>query len=262
MAMNTATMWAFTINNPTEEMYALVKQGYPDYLRALIYTNEVGKDGTPHIQGWMKLQKQQRLSFCKKLFPTAHFTPLTNAEYELNTRRYVQKDDNTTDGAHIQQFNDPIPDAISLLKKLCRSYINFVLEVDDAATANTARDNERIVEKMHDNKALLLHIRKDEKEMVYHSPSVAKIFVSPMYNKVKKEYLQEIFSHELHKTEDADDDETQEAPSGLLEWEYQQAAIEECVSEGEEDGDGEDDSDGVEDVEDGDSESDQGDGGD
>ena len=70
----TTAFWGFTINNYTDTDVALVQQGYPDYMRELVYTFEKGeKTGTPHIQGWLKLQRQQRASFVSKLFPRAHF---------------------------------------------------------------------------------------------------------------------------------------------------------------------------------------------
>jgi len=213
MAMNTATFWAFTINNPDENDYAIVRQGYSDYVRSLIHTSEVGKDGTPHIQGWLKLQKQQRLSFVKKLFPRAHFTPLTKAEHELNTRRYVQKDDETTAGAHIQQHYEPIPDAVKLLEKYCQRYKDSIFETADNETDNTNHQADVIEKMSNDIAALRLYIKKQEKDDVSYKPSIAKILVSPMYSKIKKEFLEEIFCHIWHSN-DADDNESEQQDAG------------------------------------------------
>ena len=180
MAMTTATFWAFTINNPDENDYALVRNGYPDYVRSLIHTSEVGDEGTPHIQGWLKLQKQQRLSFVKKLFPKAHFTPLTREEHERNTRDYVQKNDATTAGAHIQQYNDPIPDCVSILKRFCVRYIESSRPMD----AQT-----------YDMVNFFRHCRQYESEAVIEQPYNAKIFVSPTYTRIKKGYCEEFLQH-------------------------------------------------------------------
>lgn len=185
MAMNTATYWAMTINNPDDNDYALVTTGYPDYVRSLIHTREIGGDGTEHIQAWIKLKRQQRMSFVKKLFPRGHFTPLASDEYELNTRRYVQKNDDTTAGAHIQQFNDPVTDCITLLKK-------FATELLEAN--RLAFDNGTYVKE--DTKRWLL-VR--EREAVVEDPYNAKVFVSPTYSKVKALYWQEIFLHICNK---------------------------------------------------------------
>jgi len=211
--MNTATFWAFTINNPDENDYAIVRQGYSDYVRSLIHTTEVGQDGTPHIQGWLKLQKQQRLSFVKKLFPRAHFTPLTQAEHELNTRRYVQKDDETTAGAHIQRHNDPIPDAAALLTQYCQRYKDHILEAADNLTDKTEHQAEYLDKASNDVVALRVFIRAQEKNDVSFKPAMAKLLVSPMYSKIKKEYLEEIFCYVWNK-QDADDDESQQQDAG------------------------------------------------
>jgi hypothetical protein len=185
MAMNTATYWAMTINNPDDNDYALVTTGYPDYVRSLIHTREIGGDGTEHIQAWIKLKRQQRMSFVKKLFPRGHFTPLASDEYELNTRRYVQKNDDTTAGAHIQQFNDPVTDCITLLKKFAR-------ELRDDNEEQSRTDGKYV----GDIKRWLLH---REREAVVEDPYNAKVFVSPTYNKVKTLYWQEIFLHIVNK---------------------------------------------------------------
>jgi hypothetical protein len=229
--MNTATFWALTINNPDENDYAIIRQGYPDYVRSLIHTTEVGHDGTPHIQGWMKLQRQQRLSFVKKLFPRAHFTPLTQAEHELNTRRYVQKEDETTAGAHTQTHNTPIPDAVTLLERYCQRYKDKIFEVADDETDNTNRYADALIRMSSDIGALRRYITEQERNDVTQKPSIAKLLVSPMYSKIKKEFLAQIFSHVWNK-QDADDDETEEAASGVLGEEFQSAEIQEAEAEG------------------------------
>jgi len=176
-----------TINNPDDNDYAIVRQGYPDYIRSLIHTDEVGEDGTPHIQAWIRLQKQQRMSFVKKLFPRGHFTPLAKEEHELNTRRYVQKNDDTTDGAHIQLHNDPIPDCVSILKRFCQEV---------AESNRQAFDSNNIGRSAGD---ITSCIKRMEAAAVVDNPYNAKIFVSPTYARIKQKYLGEIFQHIIHK---------------------------------------------------------------
>jgi len=85
-------------------------------------------------------------------------------------------------------------------------------------------------------------------------------FRNVYYTSWREEYENNIAGGQ---TEDADDNSSVEQDSsGEMGREHQQAEIEVCSSESEEDEGGEDDSDGVEDAEDGDRESDQGDGGD
>lgn len=212
--MNTATFWAMTINNPDENDYAIVTTGYPDYIRSLIHTSEVGEDGTPHVQAWVRLKRQQRMSFMKKLFPRGHFTPLASDEYELNTRRYVQKNDGTTNGAHIQQHNDPITDCITLLKR-------FASEIVDN---NRSWNKEQ--EKRNPDKQIKpigaerwqQHLRTLEREAVVSDPYNAKVFVSPTYARVKREYFADIFEHVVQKR-DADDNPPIKQDTGRqVEW--------------------------------------------
>lgn len=68
--------WCFTLNNPTEADQELLDQAWEQgKLEYLICGNEVGATGTPHVQGYMILKKQGRLSAVKKLLPRAHIEP-------------------------------------------------------------------------------------------------------------------------------------------------------------------------------------------
>jgi len=114
----TTAFWSMTINNPDERDLALVRNGYGDYCREIIHTLEVGEEGTTHIQAWVKLQRQQRMSLMRKLFPGGHFKPLTSDEYVHNTKLYAQKDDETTAGSHVHIFHDPTDTVESVVKKV------------------------------------------------------------------------------------------------------------------------------------------------
>ncbi len=58
--------WIFTINNPTEDDTPCF-----DKIAYMIVAQEVGKNGTPHIQGYVCFKNRQRLSAVKKIFPRA-----------------------------------------------------------------------------------------------------------------------------------------------------------------------------------------------
>lgn len=96
--MSMSTHYAITINNPDENDRAMCVRGHPDYFKHFIWQEEVGEDGTPHIQGLVKLHRQQRFSFMKKLFPRAHLTALNSDEHKENMLHYVQK--NSDDGSN------------------------------------------------------------------------------------------------------------------------------------------------------------------
>lgn len=59
--------WCFTINNPNESDIV-----HSDKFLYVVYGNEVGDEGTPHLQGYVCYHNRQRLSAVKKMFPRAH----------------------------------------------------------------------------------------------------------------------------------------------------------------------------------------------
>ena len=102
--MALSTHYAITINNPDENDHAMCVRGHPDYFKHFIWQEEVGEDGTPHIQGLVKLHRNQRFSFMKKLFPRAHLTALNSDEHRENMLHYVQK--STDDGTATDSTSD------------------------------------------------------------------------------------------------------------------------------------------------------------
>ena len=58
-----AQSWMFTINNPTEADDPRKWAG----VRFVVWQLEKGEQGTPHYQGYVELETQQRLSACKKI---------------------------------------------------------------------------------------------------------------------------------------------------------------------------------------------------
>lgn len=68
--MSRAKNWCFTLNNPSDED-RLVLSGLVDgksMFSYLIYGNEVGEQGTPHLQGFFSLSQRKRLLELKKVF--------------------------------------------------------------------------------------------------------------------------------------------------------------------------------------------------
>jgi len=166
----TTAFWSMTINNPDERDLALVRNGYADYCRELIHTLEVGAEGTPHIQAWVKLQRQQRMSFMRKLFPGGHFKPLTSAEYVANTKVYAQKDDDTTAGAHVHVYHDPIETIESVVKQVATA----MLELRDTPSPLMTR------------RAMV------ESDMVRKDYKKAKMFVGATYRAMWNRYAYDI----------------------------------------------------------------------
>lgn len=66
-----AREWAFTINNPTDADRDLL-EALADQITYMIIANEIGEEGTPHIQGC--LHEKNRISFkqLQKFIPRGH----------------------------------------------------------------------------------------------------------------------------------------------------------------------------------------------
>nr|WAE42920.1 MAG: replication associated protein [Cressdnaviricota sp.] len=195
-----ATQWSMVINNPTETDYALVTRGYPDYVREMVWTREIGENGTEHIQAYVKLQRQQRMSFIKKLFPRGHFKAITRDEYSLNTKEYAQKDDPTTAGAHRQVYNEPIPAADTLLYRLVEEalktgtgkYYSKLWDENTSTLDHPDKPNSPFNLDKEDWIRFTETLKLVEHATVRLQPRIEKILVSAQYKSIKKEWLRDI----------------------------------------------------------------------
>lgn len=182
-----AIHWSMTVNNPDDNDMVLVRNPDPEYIRQLIWTPEQGEDGTPHIQAYVKLMKQQRMSFIKKLFPRGHFKSITADEYKHNCRHYAQKDDKTTIGSHTITCNEQIPDVVQFLRSM----------LEEACGCDPTNDNqpdtpELWMDHWFNPREILNKVLEVEKRAVARRPMVAKFLVSPTYTRVKKLFTREI----------------------------------------------------------------------
>lgn len=241
-----ATYWSMTINNPTETDGVLVRNPNDKYIRQLVWTPEVGEDGTPHVQAWLRLQRNQTLAFVKKLYPRGHFKPLTKEDYNENTHDYAQKNDETTAGHHVISVNDPLPGVDTILYRV----LDEVYKQSDAATKMAGIS-------LND---MLKLTRKIEDDMVSKRAGLEKLFISGTYDKMKRRFYAQILTR---LSVNADDDEASEASSGVLGGQLdrpQEVQVGTC--EGEEDTSGEDGSESGQSSDSGDSASDEEGGGD
>lgn len=166
------TYWRMTINNYDERDLALVRQGYPDDIRKLVYTLEEGESGTPHIQAYIQMKRSVRLSHMRKLFPGANFGTSTSAEWRLNQERYAQKDDKTTRSAHVILNNDPLHTIEGTVRRVVEQMIQDYADTEEFESAR------RLV----------------EREMVVADYTMAKVFVSSTYKTMWKN-----FGHEMYQ---------------------------------------------------------------
>jgi len=166
------TYWRMTINNYDERDLALVRQGYPDDIRKLIWTLEEGQNGTPHIQAYVQMKRSVRMSHMKKLFPGANFGQSNSAEWRLNQHNYAQKDDETTRSAHVVQNNDPLHTVEGTLRRVINN----------------------MIEQYADDVDLVACRRLVERAMVIEDYTMAKVFVSSTYRAMWKD-----FGHEMYQ---------------------------------------------------------------
>lgn len=81
----------FTINNPTAEHRARIIS-YRENGTAVfvVYGNEVGDNGTPHLQGYIEFARQLRFSQARALLPGAHLEPRRGSQAQAIA--YCKKD--------------------------------------------------------------------------------------------------------------------------------------------------------------------------
>ena len=130
MPIEQYTYWSVTINNPDENDYLIMRNPNDKYIRSLVWTPEVGEEGTEHIQAWIRLQRNQSLAFVKKLYPRAHLKPTDKDMYNENSHQYAQKNDETTAGNHHVVLNDPLPGADTILYKVLDQAFDRLMERD------------------------------------------------------------------------------------------------------------------------------------
>lgn len=107
--MSQAKHWCFTINNYEEnDLLLLRKSSDIPCVRYLIFQQEIGEEGTPHIQGYISLDKKQRLNLVKKLVgDRAHLT-LSKGSPQQN-RKYCSKGETAKAGTLEEYGECPTP---------------------------------------------------------------------------------------------------------------------------------------------------------
>lgn len=185
----TTAFWGMTINNYDETDLALVQQGYPDHIRQIVYTLEKGESGTPHVQAYIRLYRQQRLSYMKKLFPRGSFKALMAEEYKLNAQRYAQKLDNTAESPAVitnNPFPDPVQELLGVIRDAFETFHPTSNPFDWTGTkvTNVSWWKEQI-----------------EKLRVEEKPHLAKFYVSPTYTRVWSKFSHSLVQHVIARVQ-------------------------------------------------------------
>lgn len=91
-----ASWWSITINNPTEEDRARLRE-HPSFVKMLKYQDEQGKEGTLHVQGAVQTA-QVRASAMKAWLPRAHIEVARDRQALL---KYVEKAETAVAGTQV-----------------------------------------------------------------------------------------------------------------------------------------------------------------
>lgn len=162
------TYFSGTINNPEENDFILVRNPNEKYIRQLIWTNEVGAEGTPHIQMYVRFFRNQTLNFLHKLYPRGHFKPIDKDDYNENAQRYVQKDDETTRGKHVITTNEAIPE----MERIMMDMFVAIRSTNIHGNSKPRSPNLRQC------------LRLEEDKAVMNKLYLSKMFVSPMWERL------------------------------------------------------------------------------
>jgi len=213
MPIEQYTYWSVTVNNPDENDYLIVRNPNPKYVREMVWTPEVGAEGTPHIQAWLRLQRNQSLAFVKKLYPRAHIKPTDKDMYNENAHQYAQKNDDTTAGNHHISLYDPLPASDTILYQVLDRAAERVITVTNPHLGNMWAKYGPQIFQMHELTLKKLDTDFIERDMIMERSGMEKLFVSPVYEKMKNKYWREILFRIYSHKQDALDNSSGETRS-------------------------------------------------
>lgn len=127
--MNKHKSYSFTINNHT---YKDLSQLLESSFKYLIFGFEIGKDNTPHIQGYIQYYNQKHFSSVKKDMPRAHIeiskgTSQQNIDYCSKDGEYYEFGERPTLGGRVtydqihEAFLDPKNNA-TIIRQYAKTY--------------------------------------------------------------------------------------------------------------------------------------------
>ncbi len=83
--------WCFTINNHSEKIWNSLTQLKSNFeIKKIIFQEEKGKNGIPHIQGIVQFENQIMFKTLKKMYPTAHWEVCRSIKGSI---KYCSKED-------------------------------------------------------------------------------------------------------------------------------------------------------------------------
>jgi hypothetical protein len=119
------TYWCFTLNNYAEEQVEQLEQVLKHECKWFVFQEEVGKEGTPHLQGTLCLMVKQRLAQLKCINPAIHWEATKAVKASI---AYCTKKDTATGRVYV--YGIELPKEIEIEKPY-----GWQLEVLDIATS-------------------------------------------------------------------------------------------------------------------------------
>jgi len=116
--------WCFTLNNYTpDEELAIQNASEVSYI---VYGREVGKAGTPHLQGYVEFETKTKLNRLKTLLGTERVHAETRLGKAWQAAQYCKKD-----GDYFEKGRSPVePNALKDTKKRWRNVLDKSVEGD------------------------------------------------------------------------------------------------------------------------------------
>lgn len=152
-----ARIWVWTLNNPTEDHKQQMKCYCEKECIAYVYQLEIGKQGTPHLQGYWEFKNPRYFTGLKKDWPTIH---LEKCRDTAAAKAYCQKDDTKAgpterNDKRIRKITDPLANVI--LHPWQQNIKNMLTTVPDNRTIHWIYDSNGNMGKTTLAKHLCIH---------------------------------------------------------------------------------------------------------
>lgn len=175
---NGAKHWCFTINNPSQAE----KDGdsIKDYDYCIL-GQEVGDDGTPHVQGYIVMKTKRTLAQMKQMLPRAHLEIKVRRSTPQQAADYCKKD-----GNYIECGKIPLSDGEASKERFKRNIqlakegnLDELMEVDPQSYVQHYHSYKRIIQ---DNPKKLEDLKSVCGEWIWGEPGVGKSYTARKEN--------------------------------------------------------------------------------
>lgn len=155
--------FVFTLNNYTPEEVELLKNW--DGVKYLVFGFEKGEAGTPHLQGYVELEKQMGLKALKKFMPRMHIEHRRGTAAQAAD--YCKKDKDFYENGNIS-YPGKRNDLVSIYQEVCDGKTDF--EIQNMYPATYMR-NHRAVSQVRFNMLSQNRSYQPVEVHVYHGPA-------------------------------------------------------------------------------------------